>query len=800
MGEKELKEKKKVAEVRLKLVLTAKELAKVAVEKEKIRLELVVTAKNLAEAVVERENAKFKLFEVAKNLALTAGKKENVRLKLVITAKELAKIAAEKEKIRLELVVTAKELAKAVVEKEKIAEGLAKTRVELQYFFNAIMGSKEAIIFKDLNGIILTWNKGAERMYGYTAKEVIGKSIKLIFPKDKYSELDTILAKIRKGRSVIDLDTVRIRKNGERRNILLTVSPLKNIPGEVIGGTIIGQDITERRRLQESLKENEEELKNIFDLSPDMICEANIYTQTFIKVNRVFTEILGYSEKELLSQPYTNFVHPEDKKKTVQLNNEKLKSGIVVTSFVNRYKCKDGSYRWIEWNSHPLKEKGINYAVARDITKRKKSEDDLRESTEKYKQLFEVANDAIWILEGDTFIDCNQKTLDIFNCKNKREMINHTPIDFSPVKQPDGQNSREKASHYIKLALAGHPQRFYWKHQKKDGIPIDTEISLNVLNIGEKKYLQAIGRDITEIKKAEDELKKAKEDVDTQVEERTLELNKQKVFLSSVLENVPNMIFVKDAKNLKFELFNKAGEELLGYKREQLLGKSDYDFFPKEQAEFFIEKDRGVVKSGKLLDIPEEPINTKSGKRFLHTKKIPIYDDHKAKYLMGISEDITERKKRETEYSALLENMLDGLVILDIKGNLLEVNDSYCKMLKYSKEDLLKLNISFIDVKNDSKKMNDYLQEIIAMGSGKFETRHKRKDGSVIDVEMSVTYLESSNKLFAFIHDINERKKYEKELVARAEELERFNRAAIGRELKMVELKKKIAKFEGEGK
>src|SRR5690242_4958725 len=100
------------------------------------------------------------------------------------------------------------------------------------------------------------------------------------------------------------------------------------------------------------------------------------------------------------------------------------------------------------------------------------------------------------------------------------------------------------------------------------------------------------------------------------------------LFLDSVVENIPNMIFVKDAKELRFVRFNKAGEDLLGFNRKDLIGKNDYDFFPKDQADFFISRDRAVLNQKVLVDIPEEPIDTKfKGKRVLHTKKIPILDE-----------------------------------------------------------------------------------------------------------------------------------------------------------------------------
>lgn len=139
-------------------------------------------------------------------------------------------------------------------------------------------------------------------------------------------------------------------------------------------------------------------------------------------------------------------------------------------------------------------------------------------------------------------------------------------------------------------------------------------------------------------------------------EENKSDLTRSVEFLDSLIEHLPNMVFVKDAKELRFVRFNRAGEKLLGYGREALIGKNDYDFFPKEQADSFTLKDRSVISSGQLLDIPEEPIHTKDGLRILHTRKIPLYDERgNPSYLLGISEDITEFKKAELERLQLVK-------------------------------------------------------------------------------------------------------------------------------------------------
>ena len=172
-------------------------------------------------------------------------------------------------------------------------------------------------------------------------------------------------------------------------------------------------------------------------------------------------------------------------------------------------------------------------------------------------------------------------------------------------------------------------------------------------------------------KRAEDALKELNAELEARVVQRTAELSaalsgrtaevaeRQRAeeaarasehFLNSIIENIPDTIFVKDAAMLRFVRLNKAGEQLLGYRREELIGKSVHDLFPPREADFFATKDRDVLRSRQMIDIPEESVQTRRGPRLVHTMKIPIVDVRgEPRFLLGISRDITEEKRAEAE-------------------------------------------------------------------------------------------------------------------------------------------------------
>jgi PAS domain S-box-containing protein len=192
------------------------------------------------------------------------------------------------------------------------------------------------------------------------------------------------------------------------------------------------------------------------------------------------------------------------------------------------------------------------------------------------------------------------------------------------------------------------------------------------MTIAGRPFLVGTGIDITKRKATEQELQEAK------------------TLTDAIVENIPLMVFLKDATDLRFVTFNRAGEELLGYDRKALLGKNNLDLFPPEQAANFMAKDREALAEQDMVDIPEEPIQTaKNGERLLHTRKVCIRgSDGATKYLLGISEDITERKRAEKEREQMQAQLIQAQKLESIgvlaSGVAHEINNPIMGVMGYA--------------------------------------------------------------------------------------------------------------------
>jgi PAS domain S-box-containing protein len=381
---------------------------------------------------------------------------------------------------------------------------------------------------------------------------------------------------------------------------------------------------------EEALKASESKFRALIENSSDGIAVSDDQGQA-LYVSPALTRMLDLSEEDFVGRSRRDLVHPEDLDYVLGKMAETLKNPGRIVQARYRLRHKDGSWRWIEMTANNLL---ANPAVGgivrniRDITDQKKAEE-LLKSRDIFQVSVEAIKDyAVLVLDPKgRILSWNQGAEAIKGYKATEVVGKGMEIFYTPQDRERGH-----ADELLRTAAEkGRVEEEGWR-VRKDGSRFLADMALAAVRdpSGALLGFVKVTRDITERKKMEDEIRQSNN------------------FLNSIFENVPNMIFVKDAKDLRFVMFNKAGEDLLGVPRKDLIGKSDRDFFPKEQAEFFIAKDRSVLMDRKLVDIPEEPIDTKDGKRILHTKKFPVYGpDDKPLYLMGISEDITEQKERE---------------------------------------------------------------------------------------------------------------------------------------------------------
>ncbi|MBI2374894.1 MAG: PAS domain S-box protein [Deltaproteobacteria bacterium] len=286
--------------------------------------------------------------------------------------------------------------------------------------------------------------------------------------------------------------------------------------------------------------------------------------------------------------------------------------------------------------------------------------------------------------------------------------------------------------------------------------------------------LYAVARDVS--------LEKAGAEALRHAEERAREASR---FLDAIIENLPNMIFVKEARTLSFERMNRAGEALLGLSRSSMLGRTDYDFFPEAEASFFQQKDRETLRGKDLVDIPEEPIQTPLGVRWLHTKKVPILDDDGAPtHLLGISEDITELK-RATEASsrlaAIVESTEDAVISRSLDSDIQSWNAGAERVFGYSEAEVLGRPCRFLLPEDRVGEEREVLLRVVrGERVASFETVRRHKSGRLIDVSVTVSPVRDRAgtvvAVSSIARDITELKRMQREVLRAKEGTEVLNR------------------------
>ncbi len=245
-----------------------------------------------------------------------------------------------------------------------------------------VESSDDAIIGKDLNSSITSWNKSAEKIFGYTASEMVGTSIMRLIPADRQDEENQILGKIKRGENVEHFETKRQTKDGRLIDVSIKASPIKDASGTVIGVSKVARDITGRNRIVEELRVTHEKLRQLLAHSPAVIYTLKMEGQTITPavVSDNIERLLGFTVEESCKYDWwVNSLHPEDRDRVLAITGQNAPQKSYSIEY--RVRHKDGTYRWVEDNNRAMSDASQQKAAVgiwTDITARKNAEESLR--------------------------------------------------------------------------------------------------------------------------------------------------------------------------------------------------------------------------------------------------------------------------------------------------------------------------------------------------------------------------------------------------------------------------------------
>jgi PAS domain S-box-containing protein len=228
------------------------------------------------------------------------------------------------------------------------------TEQKLTEFAAIVNSSDDAIISKSLDGIILSWNPGAERIYGYKAEEMIGKPLARLVPPDQSDELPQIMERLKRGEHIDHYETVRVTHDGRHINVSLSISPIKNAEGQTIAAVKVARDVTERRLAQAAVEASEQRFRLMADTIPGCVWTAN-EDGTINYVNRYCHDFFGVTEDQSTATDWTSIIHPDNTEYSRQAWMKAVLEGVTY-EIEMRNRRADGQYRWLLNRAIPVRD------------------------------------------------------------------------------------------------------------------------------------------------------------------------------------------------------------------------------------------------------------------------------------------------------------------------------------------------------------------------------------------------------------------------------------------------------------
>ncbi|MBD2186511.1 PAS domain S-box protein [Planktothrix sp. FACHB-1355] len=467
------------------------------------------------------------------------------------------------------------------------------------------------------DGKIQWANKAELDLLGYTPQEYIGQHIANFYPDKEV--IDDILSRLAANQTLHNYEARLRCKDGSVKHVLIDSNVCWE-NGKFVHTRCFTRDITAR-------KQAESERDRFFNLSLDMLCIAG--TDAYFKrLNPVFEKTLGYTNSELLAQPFLNFVHPEDRSSTIS-EVEKLANGSPTINFENRYSCKDGSYKWLAWTAFPIVEEGLIYAIARDITTIKQAEQERiqilqREQASRAEaeaarnrivNILESITDAFFALDDEwRFTYINQQA-EIFLQRKQSELLGKNIwYEFPEAVNSDFFKEYHKA---VSEQISVKFEALY--------LPLNTWFE--VYAYPARDGLSVYFRNINERKLFEEQISQQ----------------------AALIDIATDAIFVQDM-NSKILFWNKGAERLYGWKTEEAQGEYVRQLlYDREQDNYPLIEKKLVKKGSWQTELHQL---SKSGKKLVVQSRWTLVCDetNQPKSILVVNTDITEKKQLEAQF------------------------------------------------------------------------------------------------------------------------------------------------------
>ena len=482
-----------------------------------------------------------------------------------------------------------------------------------------------------------------------------------------------------------------------------------------------------------------EELERFFYITPSMLCIAGI-DGYFKQINPALSQILGFSTAELLAEPFINFVHPEDRAATI-IEVEKLSQGQTTISFENRYRTKDGSYRWLLWTAQPYLAESLIYAAAHDITARKIAELNLKESEARWQLALRGANDGIW--------DWNVKTNEVFFSRRWKEMLGYSEEEVG--------NTLDEWSQRV------HPDDLGWVTQViQDHFAGKTPFYISEHRVlckdGSYKWILDRGQALWD--EAGNVIRMTGSHADiTQRKEAEEKLARSENLLRTIIESEPECVKLLDRQGKLLQM-NPAGLAMIeADSLAETIDQSVYPLVDTEHRQAFTDLTQAVFqgKSGKL---EFKLTGLKGRSRWLETHATPLKDGDRITALLAVTRDITERKQaeiqlqQERDFSQAILDTVGALVaVLDRQGRIINFNHTCETVTGYSFQEIANRQVWDFLIPPEEKTAVKAVFERLLTGqlSNHYENTWIAKDGSHHLISWSNTALFDDQNRVEFV-------------------------------------------------